>query len=420
MTCPECGSVAAVGVTRCSKCGFLLAKVTAGQPTAAWWRRYGVAMLVASAVGVTATVVWYVRAPVPPPPPEPPVVVVPVEALDASGRQTSEFEEAERLANLTGQQLSEALRAYQKRTGRLPAEIGDELTDEQRQLLQDLATKERGSVRGLLQTALEKDQQLATLRQRVSELRGALPEHVVAAEGDRHDRIAMDYLSAKGVSKERIYDLLRQVNLQPNLLPGFRVWMLFDGRQFGTWVTQGEAAMSPQGLQERFEAVLAVERAENEKVVAGLRGEVDNLKDLGNIARLSDQELGSLRAELATAYAAAERLQGDIDRQRQESSRIHYIVGAKNALVGSQVIDKSLRVLAASGGTPIDVASGASIVVDGAVHGLNRIRRVTLAPEVFNAKVDYVVENAGPIATIRVLNPRVFLNHARLLVVVLE
>ena len=75
---------------------------------------------------------------------------------------------------------------------------------------------------------------------------------LVVEVGQRHDRIAVDYLVSRGVPAGTAYRLVSQVALHDGLVPGFRVWTYYANGQFGTWVTKGTATISPAEHQRRL------------------------------------------------------------------------------------------------------------------------------------------------------------------------
>ncbi|GMV23637.1 MAG: hypothetical protein AMXMBFR57_35860 [Acidimicrobiia bacterium] len=341
-------------------------------------------------------------------------VPVAVEATDLQ-RAALEYDAAEREARAAQQDVAKGVTEYVRRTRNSPIELpadGD-LTEPQRALLQQAVAREGGAVKALLTDLLVRDAQLQEARRTAQSLRARLPTSVVAVEGDRHDRIAIDFLVSRGLERAEAYGLVSQVNLQSTLLPGFRVWLLHEDGRFGTWVTQGDADMSPQALAEKVESMLAAERSLRESEVGALKDEVTNLRDLSEVARRADEQLLALQQEAAVAYRTAETLQAKADT-------IYYVVGRKADLVQANVIDKNLFLRLEQGGTALKMVPGASVAVDGTVHNMTRIRKVQLSPLSFRNGIDYVVELEGNAARVRFQNVQRFKNLGRVLAIVLE
>jgi hypothetical protein len=208
-------------------------------------------------------------------------------------------------------------------------------------------------------------------------------------------------------------------------VPGFRVWTYYQNGQFGTWVSEGTAGVTPQEHQKRLTEMLYTER---NAALADLKRTQADLDDTRQIARRSEAALEQTSVELAAMAQAAEREQAENQRRAADMARreaaddtIRYVVGAKSALVSAKVIDRNLRLRALDGGgaQSLQLTASGSIAIDGAAHGLKRLRRVTLVPEVFTHGVDYQVTFDGLFAKLQILRADKF-KTARFIVMVLE
>ncbi|MFN8058366.1 MAG: hypothetical protein U0Q12_04325 [Vicinamibacterales bacterium] len=369
----------------------------------------------------------------PPPPPEPVTADAPPEApADVTALQQTEqqsleqvardIEEAERRETQASASLSAAVKKYRAQGGSLPTNLGGgELTEEQRALLVDQIEKEKASRRQLLQSILDRDKDIADLKAKVKKLsdqQGGDLVSVVAQEGQRHDRIAMDYLIKRGVNAEKAYGIVSQFALMDALLPGFRVWTYYQNGQFGTWVTKGNAGVTP---------------AEHQKRLAALRD--DELKaSKAEIARLSEQ-LNMNAQELEAALKDAERaqqLEAEKNEQAERAEReakqrsdleetVSYIVGNKKQLEKAKVIDGKYRLqsLDLPNPTRLVLSEKASFSIDASVVELKKIKKITLAPQ-FTLGTDYQVSiNEGFAADVTLINKDKF-KRAKAFVVVVE
>jgi len=361
----------------------------------------------------------------PPPAPEPDAIAAPSADVQTLSELAGEYERLDRQQVQTNKQLGDLLARYQRRGGTLPPGLGPELTDEQRALLAERIKTERAGLRTLLQDIIDRDKQLTDLRAQGQQLAGRLPASVTAKEGDRHDRIAMDFLIKQGVSAEKAYDIVSKMSLTDALVPGFRVWTYYQNGQFGTWVSEGTAGVTPQEHQKRLTEMLHSER---NAAIADLKRTQADLDDTRQIARRSEAALEQTSAELAAMAQAAEREQAENQRRAAEAARrdaaddtIRYVVGSKSELVAAKVIDRNLRLRALDGASAqsLQLSATASIAIDGAAHGLKRLRKVTLVPEVFTHDVDYQVAFDGPFAKLQILRTEKF-KTARFVVMVLE
>lgn len=354
----------------------------------------------------------------PPPAPEPEVAAAPETDVAPLTELAAQFDQLEAQQSQTNRQITDLLARYQKRGGTLPPGFGPDLTDEQRTLLAERIKTERASTKSLLEDIIAKDQELTKLKTQLKNVAGRLPSHVVAKEGDRHDRIAMDFLIKQGVSAAKAYELVSQINLQDALVPGFRVWTHYQNGQFGTWVTAGTAGVTPQQHQLRLTEMLRTERNE---AIASLEQAKADLEDTRNIAKAAEEALEKTNADLAAASEAAAKEREENARRAAAENTIRFVVGSKKQLERQKVIDGRFRLKAvdAAGAQPLNLLETSDISVDGIAYGMKRVKKVTLVPEVFTKDVDYQVTMEGPFARVKILQKDKFA-VARFLAVVLE
>jgi hypothetical protein len=361
----------------------------------------------------------------PPPPPEPEATAAGAEAVQSLSEMADEYEQLDRQQSDANKRLAELLTRYQRRDGALPPGFGPDLNDEQRAVLAERIKTERAGLRSLLQDIVERDRELTDLKARGQELGGRLPASVAAKEGDRHDRIAMDFLIKQGVNADKAYEIVSKLNLTEALVPGFRVWTYYQNGQFGTWVTAGTAGITPQEHQKRLTEVL---HAERNAALAELKRTQADLDDTRQIAKRSEVVLDQTAAELAAMAQAAERERAenqrraaDVARREAADETLRYVIGVKSSLVSMNLIDRNLRLKSLESGVAqaLNLTTLTSIAIDGSAYGLKRIRKVTLVPEVFILGVDHQVIFDGAFAKLQILNTAKF-KTARFLVVVLE
>jgi hypothetical protein len=285
-------------------------------------------------------------------------------------------------------------------------------------MLAERIKTERAGTKALLEDIIAKDKQLTTLRAQLQNVQGRLPAHVVAKEGDRHDRIAMDFLMKRGVSAAKAYELISQINLQDALVPGFRVWTHYQNGQFGTWVTAGAAGITPQQHQLRLTEMLRNERNE---ALQTLEKTKTDLEDTRTIALAAEEALVKSTAEKEAAVAEAAKEREENARRVAAENTIRYVVGSKKQLENQKIIDGRFRLRAVdgAGAQSLNLLETSDISVDGIAYGMKRVRKVTLVPEVFANGVDYQVTMEGPFARVKILQKDKFA-VARFLAVVLE
>lgn len=354
----------------------------------------------------------------PPPAPEPEVAAAPDTDVAPLTELAAQFDQLEAQQVQTNRQITDLLARYQKRGGSLPPGFGPDLTDEQRALLAERIKTERAGTKALLEDIIAKDQELTKLRTQLENASERLPSHVVAKEGDRHDRIAMDFLIKQGVSAAKAYELVSQINLQDALVPGFRVWTHYQNGQFGTWVTAGSAGITPQQHQLRLTEML---RSERNEAIASLEQARADLEDTRTIAKAAEDALEKTNADLAAMEAAATKEREENVRRAAAENTIRYVVGSKKQLENQKIIDGRFRLRAVdgAGAQQLNLLETTDISVDGIAYGMKRVKKVTLVPEVFTKDVDYQVTMEGPFAKVKILQKDKFA-VARFLAVVIE
>ncbi len=316
----------------------------------------------------------------------------------------SQYEALQAKADDTNRQIAGLLTQAQKRGGSLPANFGPDLTDEQRKLLADRIQQEKSGVRDLLQEILTKDQQLQDLRKQTAGLEQKLPAYVVAQDGSRHDRIAMDFLIKQGMSAEKAYGIVSSINLEDALLPGFRVWTYYNNGQFGTWVTQGSASVSPQEHQRRVKQLLVDERDEAVKSADEAKSQAQQ----ADVQRKAAEE----QAAAASAETGAILKVAEEERAKAEAAEntVRYAIGPKKVLVESGIIDNRNRIKALEDSQlqTLNLKESSEISVDASTQGIKKLKKVTLLPDMFILNTDYQVQRDGAMMQLKILNPSKF------------
>ena len=145
---------------------------------------------------------------------------------------------------------------------------------EMQKLIVHIEDEGDASCRGLLQQIAERQETITLLRDQLDELTADLPEPHRVQMGENHYTLCMDYLkNVHGLSNSQADSLVARVALTGDIIEGFQVWFLYQQNLFGTFVTQGDAHISPtvfakvvknhlleqarkQGRHEAFEIIL--------------------------------------------------------------------------------------------------------------------------------------------------------------------
>jgi hypothetical protein len=135
---------------------------------------------------------------------------------------------------------------------------------EQMQTLQKLAPEPKD----LLASYLAKRNEYVLLKQSIRALETRLGTPRLVRPGDTHFKMAYDFLiSQTGRPDEEVRRILQQTRLQEPLLPGFKVWNFWLAGGFCTFVTQGDAPLTPE---EATSQTQEKKRQEKEQALASL------------------------------------------------------------------------------------------------------------------------------------------------------
>lgn len=117
----------------------------------------------------------------------------------------------------------------------------------QQKVLKEMLDKEENvSYRGMLQKIVDKNSEIQSLNDQLTELKAKLPAPRRVKANQTHMQLALDYLiKEKSLDSKTAHDLVDKTMLIDELVPGFDVWMYFNEGTFGTFITQGSAPISP-------------------------------------------------------------------------------------------------------------------------------------------------------------------------------
>jgi hypothetical protein len=306
---------------------------------------------------------------------------------------------------------------YKKKTGQDLPEINImNLSPEQKKVLEDKIKNEKDvSIKSLLQDILDKNNDIQNLNARLQELEAMLPKPHVVEKGENHYQIAMNFLlNEKGVDKTRAMELVERTALFEPIIPGFKVWNFYAEDEYGTFITQGSAPISPNQIQRRIKkelvdakdkAVAAKEQLESDITeMEARRNELISQLDLLNqekqnmLTRMSD--LTGQNLEMQTALNSVYYAM-DLRRNLTEKGIIKggFLRSTKLQKVDFTMFDRSL-----------DLRGDAKIIASAADFQLSRIKDVTIYPSYFKLDTDFTVEldEAGQKLTITILDVKRF------------
>lgn len=339
---------------------------------------------------------------------------------------SSQMKTAQKIAKLEKQidqrqqEMDTLVKQYVQQGGQdVGSIVGPGLTPDQKQVLEARLKNEQGIGYGDLVTdILNKQKSIEDLKVQVQNIEKTLPTPVEVGKGERHADIAMAYLTKdKGLDQNTAKRLVQQVNLMDDLVPGFKVWNFYNDGVYGTFVTQGDAKVSPYGVIQHAKQVLVNEKntaiAQRDQLAAEKASLTQQVSDLTNRREELTQEVSLLEAERQDLTSKVNDLQAQRDDLQARNSSVFYRIGTRKNLVQEGAIRTSLFskpkvVKYGEDQFPqhLDLRSGDAISLSAKMEGLDKIRRVSVAPgSLFKADEDYVVtiSQDGQDASLRLL-----------------
>jgi predicted nuclease with TOPRIM domain len=219
------------------------------------------------------------------------------------------------------------------------------------------------------------------------------------------------------MDKEEATRLVEQSILFEYLMPGFKVWNFYDNGEFGTFVTQGEASISPGKLQRMLKQQLISQKdqilAERDK----LSEDVILLKT--NNRGLNDQltRLDNEHTQLTGKYSLLDEQYKALEKQWNS---LYFRLDLEKYLVKQGIIKQGFlkksnldRFTAIDFESSIDLRESKQIHVPATRFNASKIKNVVLYPRLFKKGVDYEVsmDNQGSGAVLTILNPEKLKNE---------
>ena len=279
-----------------------------------------------------------------------------------------------------------------ERTLQFSEVFAQDLNSDQRDVLDQLVAAEKDvSYKALLQHIITDRDTIQGLQAKVMHLEQTLPDKfVVAKRGDRQQKLAMDYLTGEAhLDAVKAKELLKQVDQTDELVAGNQVWFFYDQQNdtFRTYVTRGEAGMTPIVVRRARQAALIKER--------------DGYKNERDVAEASavalDQAKTALESEMAT-----------------KANSVFYKAASDKTLKDQGVLSPVLKRLQDTKGLSfdqsLDLRQSTTINLSPQTYGLDAIRTVRILPPIYQEGRDFSVETAEDNSSARVviLDPDVF------------
>ncbi|HEX4846445.1 MAG TPA: hypothetical protein VFV26_09520 [Geothrix sp.] len=260
------------------------------------------------------------------------------------------------------------------------------LTEDQKKALEARVHEEKdNSRRGLLREILDKDAELRAFHDRLVDLKATLPAPEIARPNDSHYGLALRFLRRQGQSDTEARRALSRVVISDRIAPGFEVYHFYANGEYGTWVSQGTASITPRSLARQNPDPLVGER--NQAVAAGRRLQRE-LRVLESQKQSIEQEIAAIQAERRLVLEGHTRLQSENAQQLARLNSLHYLVGVQDALEREGIIEVPLFGKDQSGPTwrdaaftqNLDLRSGHTLIIRAQDLGLRQISKVNVVP----------------------------------------
>jgi hypothetical protein len=277
--------------------------------------------------------------------------------------------------------------------------FASDLNSEQQDVLNQMVEQEKDfSYKTLLQKIISDRDSIRDLQAKVMHLEQTLPDQfVVAKRGDRHQDMAMAYLTGEaGLDQAKAKSLLAQVDQTDELVPGNKVWFFYDKDKdnFRTYVTRGDAGMTPIALRRVKQQKMAKER--------------DTYRNERDTAQTQVASLEETKTQLED-----QRTELENDLAFRKNSLFYHAASdrtLKDQGVLSPVLKKVVDVKGIDYEGALDLRQGTTITLYPEHYGLTGIRAVKLLPSIYQEGRDYSVETAedSSSAKVVILDPDVF------------
>jgi len=304
------------------------------------------------------------------------------------------------------------MKQYKNNTGKpLPVVNSMNLSKEEKEVLQRMINEERDiSVKSLIQNTLDKDKQIGNLQLRINELEEKLPSPHVVQRGDSHFDIALNFLkNKKEIETEQAKELINRSMLYDNLIPGFKVWNYYSEGVFGSFITQGDADVSPNYVRRKAKKKIIDARDEAISAKIRLAKEIEAMEIRKEIL-ISDLE--SLRNEKNSLISKINELSKQNEKIQKRLNSLYYIVDLKNKLKNKGILQGTgflfLSTTKVANMSPenfnksIDLREDNKIDVFAQYLNVNKIENVKIFPKYYEEGKDYKIIYAKNKKTARI------------------
>lgn len=268
----------------------------------------------------------------------------------------------------------------------------------------------------------DKDAIIIQLREENANLLLRIPFVSEVQKGDSHWGLGFDYLTQKkGVSAAEAKKILLDSLLFHPVLEGFKVGHYFDKGVYGTFLTQGSAAVSPRTLIESENRTKLEKEVWLENMITEFKNRKDELTaKMENLEKQKAEINVQLNTQINSLTKDLEDLQRINDNLETKLNSVYYLLGIRQDLKARGLLkgtflgicgDRIGEVSFSDFQSSFDLRKSAEIEFQADDLNISTIQKVRLLPKYFKEGEDYRVEisSENKLTRIILLNKEMFL-----------
>jgi len=271
------------------------------------------------------------------------------------------------------------------------------LTEDEVQILENMIAKEQdASLKTQLQQILKLEREIDAANTEIQKLRQVLPMPVVVERGQSHYQLCMDYLTSNhDLSREEARKLIEKTGLFEPLVENFYVWHYYHGEVFGSFVTQGEALISPMQVYRRSKEQA---RQQLEAAMAKRDSAIFISEQLQKMKSELESELTNTQESLQITQGKMDSLKALQKRIERDMNSLHYYIDTKKSMENAGYLDGGFLRKTKIKGFPedemfmaMDLRKNNTIVLEASKFGMNSFKKVVVYPKSIKMGVDYKI-----------------------------
>lgn len=233
-----------------------------------------------------------------------------------------------------------------------------------------------------------------------------IPESYEVQKGDDYWRLSYNYLTQKkGVPADAAKKILADTAFFSPMRVGFKVWHYYYGNIYGTFVTQGNAKVSPGALTRVEKRKITEEKAKIEQQIEELKKKAEQPPEQAVVQIKSfEKENEELKAQLETLKKQVADLEGKYSELESRLNSVYYFVDTKGNLKAKGKVRGTFlglfglkvgEIYSSDFQNRLDLREGNVIELKAADFQGTSIKKVKLLPKHIDEGLDYRVEIAG-------------------------